>query len=61
MESIEEIEGSQMGEALAADSKASPYSVTKLRDIISDIISYCVLGYEGNVCRLFDNNAEESE
>ena len=33
----EEIEGSQMGEALAADSKASPYSVTKLRDIISDI------------------------
>lgn len=43
----EEIEGSQMGEALAADSKASPYSLTKLRDIISDIrllvSQYCKL------------------
>ena len=33
----EEIEGSQMGEALAADSKASPYSLTNLRDIICDL------------------------
>ena len=43
----EEIEGSQMGEALAADTKASPYSLTKLRDIISDIrllvSQYCKL------------------
>ena len=36
-----------MGEALAADTKASPYSLTKLRDIISDIrllvSQYCKL------------------
>ena len=54
----EEIEGSTQGGALAADNGASPYSLTNLRDIICDIR---LLGYEGNVCRLFDNNAEESE
>ena len=33
----EEIEASQKGEAQAADNGASPYSLTNLRDIISDI------------------------
>ena len=50
----EEIEGSTQGGALAADNGASPYSLTNLRDIICDIRLI-------DVCRLFDNNAEESE
>ena len=37
MESIEEIEGSQMGVALAADNWTSPNYLTDLSDDISDI------------------------